>query len=159
MGQCHSIGRTSSTRSLSEHGSESSSNRSSSARSSKAKPNSLAPIVLQQPIISPPGSPLPSTRHTKGPTPSSSGISSASSSSNASVLSQKSNADNSRFQYIALFDYDARTKDDLAFRKSDLLEIVSRPNHAWWIAKNERGQEGWIPSNFVARRNSLESEP
>jgi hypothetical protein len=95
-------------------------------------------------------------------TPSSSGVSSASSTTSAlvikSVAEPTSNA-NSRFQYIAIFDYDARTKDDLTIRKSDLLDIVSKKNTAWWKAKNEHGQEGWIPSNYVAKRDSLESEP
>jgi len=149
MGHCHPIVRSSSARSLSEQGSDHSTTRPNSARSSKHTIKALVPI------ISPPGSPFPSHRQPTPGTPSSSGISSAAS----SVISSKSLSDNSRFQYIALFDYAARTKDDLAFRKSDLLEIVNRPNHAWWIAKNERGQEGWIPSNFVAKRNSLESEP
>jgi len=65
----------------------------------------------------------------------------------------------SRFQYVAIFDYDARTKDDLTIRKSDLLEVVQKKSNAWWKAINESGQEGWIPSNFVAKRDSLESEP
>ena len=60
---------------------------------------------------------------------------------------------------MAIFDYDARTKDDLTIRKSDLLEVVQRKSNAWWKAINENGQEGWIPSNFVAKRDSLESEP
>lgn len=94
-------------------------------------------------------------------TPSSSGVSSASSST-ASANAVKSSNDtnnNSRFQYIALFDYDARTNDDLTIKKSDLLEITYRKTAAWWKAKNEHGKEGWIPSNYVAKRDSLESEP
>ena len=66
---------------------------------------------------------------------------------------------NTRFQYVAICDYDARTNDDLTIRKHDLLEIIYRKNTAWCKAKNESGQEGWIPSNFVAKRDSLESEP
>ncbi|CAF1331256.1 unnamed protein product [Didymodactylos carnosus] len=62
-------------------------------------------------------------------------------------------------QYIALFDYDARTSEDLTIRKGDLLEIVSRQNNAWWKARSDTGREGYIPSNYVARRDSLESEP
>ncbi|CAF4778805.1 unnamed protein product, partial [Rotaria magnacalcarata] len=62
------------------------------------------------------------------------------------------------FQYVAIFDYDARTKDDLTIRKSDLLDITTKKSSAWWKAKNENGQEGWIPSNYVAKRDSLESE-
>jgi len=109
----------------------------------------------QQPILSP-----SSVQFTINgiSTPSSSGVSSASSSTTSAIVLKSIN-DNSRFQYIALFDYDARTNDDLTIKKSDLLEITSRKNSAWWKAKNENGQEGWIPSNYVAKRDSLESEP
>jgi hypothetical protein len=127
------------------------------------------PIVVQQPLISPPGSPVStpftSKRHQSNlnnhitiGTPSSSGVSSASSSTTSAIVS-KSNNDNNRFQYVAIFDYDARTKDDLSIRKSDLLEITSKKITGWWKGKNENGHEGWIPSNYVAKRHSLESEP
>ncbi|CAF3901876.1 unnamed protein product [Rotaria magnacalcarata] len=99
-------------------------------------------------------------------TPSSSGVSSASSAATLTNALKShddttttNNNNNSRFPYVALFDYDARTNDDLTIRKSDLLDIIYRKNAAWWKAKNENGQEGWIPSNYVAKRDSLESEP
>lgn len=130
------------------------------------KPSTLVPIVVQQPLISPPGSPMSSSfalhRQSNNQlpgTPSSSGISSASSSSPTSVIISKSSHDSSRFSYVAIFDYDARTKEDLTIRKNDLLEITNRKMTAWWKAKTEHGQEGWIPSNYVAKRDSLESEP
>ena len=96
-------------------------------------------------------------------TPSSSGVSSASSAATLTNALKShndttTNNNNSRFPYVALFDYDARTNDDLTIRKSDFLEIIYRKNAAWWKAKNENGQEGWIPSNYVAKRDSLESE-
>ena len=97
---------------------------------------------------------------TVGGTPSSSGVSSASSSTaSAIVFRSNTDQDHGRFQYIAIFDYDARTVDDLTIRKGDLLEITNKKNAAWWKAKNDKGQEGWIPSNYVAKRDSLESEP
>jgi hypothetical protein len=114
-------------------------------------------LPQQQPILSP-----SSVQFTINgiSTPSSSGVSSASSSTTSAIVVKSTNDNiNSRFQYIAIFDYDARTNDDLTIKKSDLLEITSRKNTAWWKAKNENGQEGWIPSNYVAKRDSLESEP
>lgn len=128
-------------------------------------PSVLLPIFIQQPLASSSGSPistpLASNRHKSNitiRTPSSSGVSSASSSTTSPNISKSIN-DNNRFQYVAIFDYDARTKDDLTIRKSDLLEIINRKSTAWWKAKNENGNEGWIPSNYVAKRDSLESEP
>jgi hypothetical protein len=137
----------------------------SSPTISALNPPILLPIFVQQPFSSPPGSPIstPSTsNHHKSNitirSPSSSGVSSASSSTTSANIPKIIN-DNNRFQYVAIFDYDARTKDDLTIRKSDLLEITNRKSTAWWKAKNESGQEGWIPSNYVAKRDSLESEP
>ncbi len=117
--------------------------------------SNLLPQQQQQPILSP-----SSVQFTINgiSTPSSSGVSSASSSTTSANIPKIIN-DNNRFQYVAIFDYDARTKDDLTIRKSDLLEITNRKSTAWWKAKNESGQEGWIPSNYVAKRDSLESEP
>jgi hypothetical protein len=131
-------------------------------RSHLVTPTILLPIVVQQPHVSPSSSPILTPNRQKSNitirTPSSSGVSSASSSTTSGNLF-KSIHDNHRFQYVAIFDYDARTKDDLTIRKSDLLEIINRKSSAWWKAKNENGQEGWIPSNYVAKRDSLESEP
>ena len=108
-----------------------------SLRSPSANPSVLLPIVIQQPIISAPGSPVStpvtSNRHKSNinnlaiRTPSSSGVSSASSSTTSAVIT-KSITDNNRFQYVAIFDYDARTKEDLTIRKSELLEITNRKN-------------------------------
>jgi hypothetical protein len=128
-------------------------------------PSVIIPVLIQQPFVSPSGSPVSTpvaTNRQKSNiairSPSSSGVSSASSSSTPANVSKATN-DNNRFQYVAIFDYDARTKDDLTIRKNDLLEIINRKSTAWWIAKNEQGQEGWIPSNYIAKRDSLESEP
>ncbi len=131
------------------------------SRSRNEVPDSSSNLIPpQQPILSPSSVQFTINNNGVG-TPSSSGVSSASSSSATSAIVLKTINDNtnSRFQYIAIFDYDARTKDDLTIRKSDLLEITSRKSAAWWTAKNENGQEGWIPSNYVAKRDSLESEP
>jgi hypothetical protein len=137
----------------------------SSPTLNRLNPLVVSPILVSQPFVSPAGSPdstpiTPNRQKSNSAirSPSSSGVSSASSSSTSANVSKTTN-DNNRFQYIALFDYDARTKEDLTIRKNDLLEIINRKSTAWWIAKNENGQEGWIPSNYVAKRDSLESEP
>ncbi|CAF3651473.1 unnamed protein product [Adineta steineri] len=167
MGNCIYSDRPLSTKSQPNRTSEVIQNRNN-LRSPSLNSSVLLPIVLPQPTISTPGSPIStpiaSTRHKSNinnqsfRTPSSSGVSSVSSSTTSAVTS-KSIHDNNRFQYVAIFDYDARTKDDLTIKKSELLEITNRKNTAWWKAKNEIGQEGWIPSNYVAKRDSLESEP
>jgi hypothetical protein len=95
------------------------------------KPSTLVPIVVQQPLISPPASPISSSfalhRQSNNQLPgtlSSSDVSSASSSSSSpssatSVIISKSSHDSTRFPYVAIFDYDARTEEDLTMRKND----------------------------------------
>ena len=54
--------------------------------------------------------------------------------------------------FVALFDYDARTSEDLTFKKGDYLEVKPENTaYDWWQAKlRSTQQEGYIPSNYVA---------
>jgi len=67
--------------------------------------------------------------------------------------------------FVALYDYDARTDEDLSFKKGDLLEILNDTQGDWWYARAKSSRaagaklEGYIPSNYVAGVKSLESEP
>eukprot|EP00730_Choanoeca_flexa_P017829 TRINITY_DN8623_c0_g2_i2.p1 TRINITY_DN8623_c0_g2~~TRINITY_DN8623_c0_g2_i2.p1 ORF type:complete len:504 (+),score=128.29 TRINITY_DN8623_c0_g2_i2:270-1781(+) len=61
--------------------------------------------------------------------------------------------------YIALYDYEARTADDLAFKKGEKLVILNSSDGDWWQAKSlSSGRQGYIPSNYVAQVQSIESE-
>ena len=61
--------------------------------------------------------------------------------------------------YIAKYDYDSRTDDDLSFKKGDLMYIISTEEGDWWYARHKtNGQEGYIPSNYIAEWKSLEAE-
>ena len=62
--------------------------------------------------------------------------------------------------FVALYDYEARTDEDLSFRKGENLEILNDTQGDWWYAKSRTTRkEGYIPSNYVAKLKSLESEP
>ncbi|KAK6624840.1 Tyrosine-protein kinase Src42A [Polyplax serrata] len=62
--------------------------------------------------------------------------------------------------FVALYDYDARTDEDLSFRKGELLEILNDTQGDWWLARSKSSkQEGYIPSNYVAKVKSIEAEP
>lgn len=62
-------------------------------------------------------------------------------------------------QFVALYDYEARTDEDLSFKKGEILEILNDTQGDWWYAKSRTTkQEGYIPSNYVAKVKSLESE-
>ncbi|EDV23404.1 uncharacterized protein TRIADDRAFT_57998 [Trichoplax adhaerens] len=64
---------------------------------------------------------------------------------------------------IALYDYEARTKDDLSFKAGDQMEVATKTaqsNQDWWSARSIRTKNiGFIPRNFVAEITSLEAKP
>ena len=61
---------------------------------------------------------------------------------------------------MALYDYDARTDEDLSFKKGEHLEIINDTQGDWWLARSKATkQEGYIPSNYVAKLKSIEAEP
>ena len=61
--------------------------------------------------------------------------------------------------FVALFDYDARTDEDLSFKKDDLLYILNDMQGDWWYARSKTTNLcGYIPSNYVAREKSLDAQ-
>lgn len=62
--------------------------------------------------------------------------------------------------FQAMYDYDARTEDDLSFRKGDQLRIINNQDGDWWQAEltSRPGKVGFIPSNYVVPMSSLEAE-
>lgn len=66
-------------------------------------------------------------------------------------------------KYIALYDYTARTEDDLTFNTGDILEVLDKSPGEWWIVKALTGvsafKQGYIPANYVAPLESIDAEP
>lgn len=61
--------------------------------------------------------------------------------------------------FIALFDYDQRTDEDLSFVKGERLEILNNSDGDWWLAKSlDTLKEGYIPSNYVAESKTIQAE-
>eukprot|EP00063_Salmo_salar_P085639 XP_014060474.1 PREDICTED: tyrosine-protein kinase SRK2-like [Salmo salar] len=65
--------------------------------------------------------------------------------------------------YIALYDYTARTVEDLSFNAGDKLDALDKGAGDWWYAKALTGisatKKGYIPANYVAPVESLDAEP
>lgn len=62
--------------------------------------------------------------------------------------------------FVALYDYDARTDEDLSFKKGEHLVILNDTQGDWWFARSKATRlEGYIPSNYVAKLESIEAEP
>uniref|UniRef100_A0A8C5H6P9 Tyrosine-protein kinase Yes n=1 Tax=Gouania willdenowi TaxID=441366 RepID=A0A8C5H6P9_GOUWI len=61
--------------------------------------------------------------------------------------------------FVALYDYEARTSDDLSFKKGDRFQIINNSEGDWWEARSiNTGQQGYIPSNYVAPADSIQAE-
>uniref|UniRef100_A0A671F0J8 Tyrosine-protein kinase n=1 Tax=Rhinolophus ferrumequinum TaxID=59479 RepID=A0A671F0J8_RHIFE len=59
---------------------------------------------------------------------------------------------------VALYDYEAIHHEDLSFQKGDQM-VVLEESGEWWRARSlATRKEGYIPSNYVARVDSLETE-
>ncbi|XP_029893685.1 tyrosine-protein kinase FRK [Aquila chrysaetos chrysaetos] len=71
-------------------------------------------------------------------------------------------------RFVALFDYEARTEEDLSFQAGDRLEVLDASHEGWWYARlflptgsvcPGRKLQGYIPANYVAADQSIEAEP
>ncbi len=61
--------------------------------------------------------------------------------------------------FIALFDYEQRTSEDLSFNKGERLEILNNTDGDWWQARSlDTFKEGYIPSNYVAESKTIQAE-
>ncbi|KFO31488.1 Tyrosine-protein kinase HCK [Fukomys damarensis] len=89
------------------------------------------------------------------PDPTSSARLGPNSNSNAPRLMQTGSED---FIVVALYDYDAVHREDLSFQKGDQMVVLEEFGE-WWRARSlATRKEGYIPSNYVACVNSLETE-
>ncbi|XP_065838243.1 tyrosine-protein kinase BTK-like [Oscarella lobularis] len=61
------------------------------------------------------------------------------------------------FEVVAIYDYRPTETGDLPLRKGQRVQILDNRREHWWSARDEYGQEGFIPSNYV-RKVGLESE-
>ncbi|NXF95796.1 FRK kinase, partial [Eubucco bourcierii] len=71
-------------------------------------------------------------------------------------------------KFVGLFDYEARTEEDLSFRAGDKLEVLTASHEGWWYARlllppesicPGRKLEGYIPANYIAPDQSIKAEP
>ncbi|POI23343.1 hypothetical protein CIB84_012908, partial [Bambusicola thoracicus] len=59
---------------------------------------------------------------------------------------------------VALYPYDGLHEDDLSFKKGEKLKVIEELGE-WWKARSlTTKKEGFIPSNYVAKVNTLETE-
>ncbi|XP_051887383.1 tyrosine-protein kinase SRK3-like [Pristis pectinata] len=69
--------------------------------------------------------------------------------------------------FTALYDFCARTSDELSFQTGEEFEILNNDNYSdrpWLLARkrncnNGDKRTGYIPSNYIARKESIVAEP
>lgn len=63
---------------------------------------------------------------------------------------------NEKPNYVALFDYESATKDDMTIKKNDHLIVIDKSHPDWWLAKNLRTKEtGYVPFNYITPIDDL----
>lgn len=82
-------------------------------------------------------------------------------STGASFKSAQSNQAASKNSYLALFDYEPRTSEDLEMKKGDLIYVEKQKSNGWWLCRSSanRSRVGYVPSKYIARVGSLEANP
>ncbi|XP_028252832.1 tyrosine-protein kinase Blk [Parambassis ranga] len=82
----------------------------------------------------------------------------ASNTSNHIERSGNTYTDNGEILFVAQHDFKATNDSDLSFSKGEKLKVLQESGE-WWLAKSlTSGREGFIPSNYIARADTLEIE-
>lgn len=61
----------------------------------------------------------------------------------------------------ALYDYEARTEDELSIRQDDVLYVIDKEDQDWWKAElkqvtgEEQGPIGLVPAEYMQEVCSL----
>lgn len=63
----------------------------------------------------------------------------------------------SDFDVVAMYDYPGLERGDLALIKGQKVVVFDNTREYWWRARDNKGNEGYIPSNYV-KKAGLDSE-
>ena len=58
---------------------------------------------------------------------------------------------------IAKYDYRAEGEGELTIRKNEKLQIID-DSQPWWKVQNEKSLSGYVPSNYLARKDSAKGK-
>ncbi|KAK4684569.1 actin cytoskeleton-regulatory complex protein SLA1, partial [Tremellales sp. Uapishka_1] len=58
-----------------------------------------------------------------------------------------------------LYDFDAQGEDELTVHEGEALIVVDKENEEWWTVRNERGEEGVVPAQYIELGNGSSSAP
>lgn len=63
-----------------------------------------------------------------------------------------------REKVIAKYDFPGKDPEDLPFKKGEILEILTKDEEKWWMARNKEGQTGQIPVPYVTKYDGRDGE-
>ena len=58
----------------------------------------------------------------------------------------------------ALFDFHGTTEEDLSFVEDELITVTADLNEDWYMGRNQRGETGHIPKNYVEKTDQWDEE-
>lgn len=65
-------------------------------------------------------------------------------------------------KYVGLWDFEARTAEELSFRAGDLFHVARKEEEWWWAVRLDGAgralAEGYVPHNYLAEKETVESE-
>lgn len=66
-------------------------------------------------------------------------------------------------KYVGLWDFEARTDEELSFRQGDLFHVTRKEEQWWWATLLDSAggalAEGYVPCSYLAEEEAVESEP
>ncbi|KAI7793941.1 tyrosine-protein kinase TXK isoform X1 [Triplophysa rosa] len=65
--------------------------------------------------------------------------------------------DDGMMKVVAMYDFSARESSDLTLHQGDEYTILHKQDQLWWRAKDEHGNKGFIPSNYVTEVGTIEA--
>ncbi|VDL96778.1 unnamed protein product [Schistocephalus solidus] len=64
---------------------------------------------------------------------------------------------NTARNFVAIFDYQAHSKEDLSVRRQDRLVVLDKSDSDWWLVENPATScHGYVPSAYLAEEGSVE---
>ncbi|KAM9445135.1 tyrosine-protein kinase TXK [Clarias gariepinus] len=58
---------------------------------------------------------------------------------------------------VALYDFTACERSDLSLRRGEEYRILHKQDQLWWRAEDRHGNKGFIPSNYVTEKHTIEA--
>jgi len=52
-------------------------------------------------------------------------------------------------RHAALYDFPATVSGQLALTAGEALSVLEKGEHGWWTVRNERGEQGLVPANYL----------